>query len=305
MRFFLSVITLVALFAFAFAWDKEDYEIFDLVSAVENSEGKGTTFYSWLGVSETAKSPEISKAYRKKSLELHPDKNQGIKDANERYARLGVVAQILRSEGRERYDFWMKRGVPKWRGTGYYYSRFRPGLGTVLVFLTFLTALLQNVVHRITYKSELARVRKFILLARQAAWGSKLTGRTEAARKVKVNIRGNPDVEGEEQEYIPGRTVEMLVQGDEVYLLEDGERHIIDESVPLKPSFTRTWPIALVMWLVGLVRGKKAETSEVVEEEESEAVSDEGSDEPKAKVATGNAVAASKAGGRRRKGGKR
>jgi hypothetical protein len=32
-----------------------------------------------------------------------PDKNQGIKGANERYARLGVVAQILRSEGRERY----------------------------------------------------------------------------------------------------------------------------------------------------------------------------------------------------------
>lgn len=47
---------------------------------------------------------------------VSPDKNHGLKGANERYARLGVVAQILRSEGRERYDFWMKRGVPKWRG---------------------------------------------------------------------------------------------------------------------------------------------------------------------------------------------
>lgn len=27
------------------------------------------------------------------------------------------------------YDFFYKNGVPKWRGTGYYYSRFRPGLG--------------------------------------------------------------------------------------------------------------------------------------------------------------------------------
>jgi len=128
-------------------------------------------------------------------------------------------------------------------GTGYYYSRFRPGLGvsssihdslhfedlrpinhllqTVLIFLTLLTAVLQNIVHRITYKSELERVRKFMLLARQAAWGSKLTGRTQAPRKVKVNIRGNPDVEGEEQEYIPGKIVEMLVQGDEVYLVCD------------------------------------------------------------------------------------
>ncbi len=28
-----------------------------------------------------------------------------------------------------RYDFFYKNGVPIWRGTGYYYSRFRPGLG--------------------------------------------------------------------------------------------------------------------------------------------------------------------------------
>lgn len=33
-----------------------------------------------------------------------PDKNQGVKGAHERFARLGVIAQILRnSEGRERY----------------------------------------------------------------------------------------------------------------------------------------------------------------------------------------------------------
>jgi hypothetical protein len=70
-------------------------------------------------------------------------------------------------------------------GTGYYYNRFRPGLGTVLIFLTLLTSLLQNVVHRITYKSELERVRRFMLLARKAAWGPQLK-RNEAPRKVKV-----------------------------------------------------------------------------------------------------------------------
>lgn len=80
-----------------------------------------------------------------------PDKNPGVKGIQERFARLGVVASILRSEeGRERsvsrevtweyyfgltcslecrYDFFYKNGVPRWRGTGYYYSRFRPGLG--------------------------------------------------------------------------------------------------------------------------------------------------------------------------------
>lgn len=33
-----------------------------------------------------------------------PDKNRGVKDAEERYARLGVIAKILRTkEDRERY----------------------------------------------------------------------------------------------------------------------------------------------------------------------------------------------------------
>jgi hypothetical protein len=34
-----------------------------------------------------------------------PDKNPGVKNIHDRFARLGVIAQILRSpEGRERYD---------------------------------------------------------------------------------------------------------------------------------------------------------------------------------------------------------
>jgi len=49
---------------------QEDYEIFDLVGALENAEGKGTTFYSWLGVTSTATTSEIAKAYRKLSIKL-------------------------------------------------------------------------------------------------------------------------------------------------------------------------------------------------------------------------------------------
>lgn len=59
-----------------------------------------------------------------------PDKNPNDKTIHERFARLGVISTILRNkESRDRYDFFYKNGVPKWRGTGYYYSRFRPGLG--------------------------------------------------------------------------------------------------------------------------------------------------------------------------------
>jgi hypothetical protein len=66
-----------------------------------------------------------------------PDKNPGVKGVHERFARLGVVSTILRKkESRERYDFFYKNGVPKWRGTGYYYSRFRPGLGVSFFLCT-------------------------------------------------------------------------------------------------------------------------------------------------------------------------
>lgn len=49
---------------------QEDHEIFDLVSAIEGAEGKGTTFYSFLGVPSTATVLEITKAFRKRSIQL-------------------------------------------------------------------------------------------------------------------------------------------------------------------------------------------------------------------------------------------
>jgi DnaJ family protein C protein 1 len=113
-------------------------------------------FYSWLNVPSTANLDQLNKAYRKKTMVLQyvtvvtltivfkniplhiliqalicsPDKNRGVKNIEERFARLGVIGTILRNpESRKRYDFFYKNGVPKWRGTGYYYARFRPGVG--------------------------------------------------------------------------------------------------------------------------------------------------------------------------------
>lgn len=43
--------------------------------------------------------------------------------------------------------------------------------------------------------------------------------KNDAPRKVRVNIAGNPYIDGEEQEYVQGRMIDMLVQGDEVYLV--------------------------------------------------------------------------------------
>jgi hypothetical protein len=96
------------------------------------------------------------------------------------------------------------------------------------------------------------------------------------------------------------------------FQLEKGERHVLDETIPLKPSYTRTWPVALILWLVHLARGDKEAASDAngngIEGEDggdSEVVSDGVSDEPKVKVSSGTAVPAAKTSGRRRKGGKR
>ena len=100
-----------------------------------------------------------------------------------------------------RYDFFYKNGVPRWRGTGYYYSRYRPGLGvrslqcsverqltsvrqSAVIFLILVTTGLHYLVQRINYRSDLARIERVVREARLAAWGPKLVP-LEGQRKVR------------------------------------------------------------------------------------------------------------------------
>ncbi|THH08656.1 hypothetical protein EW145_g2574 [Phellinidium pouzarii] len=237
---------------------QEDHEIFDLVSALEASEGKGTTFYSWLDVSPTATSQEISRAYRKKSVILHPDKNPGQKGAHERFARLGIIGKMLRNkEARERYDFFYKNGVPRWRGTGYYYSRYRPGLGSVLVFLIALSSGVHYVIQRINYKNDLARIDRFVSDARLAAWGAKMIP-LEGRRKVRVNLGGRPYID-EDGNPVPGKQIDMVVEGNDVFILEsDGSLLPLDNGAASPPSLKRTWFVAFVLSCIGKKEQKDA-----------------------------------------------
>lgn len=200
---------LLAVFAvFVAAWSKEDHEIFRLRQEVIASEGHNVTFYDFLGIKPNAKQTDIVKAYRKKSKLIHPDKakrafiasrakppkqpagkkrkpgvhvakppsereiQQFMKEANERFARLGIIADILKGSGRERYDHFLKNGFPKWKGTGYYYSRFRPGLGSVLIglFLAFGGAAHYGALV-LSWKRQVEFVDRYIRHARRSAWG--------------------------------------------------------------------------------------------------------------------------------------
>ncbi|KAI4191664.1 MAG: hypothetical protein LQ346_004662 [Caloplaca aetnensis] len=95
-----------------------------------------------------------------------------IKEATVRIARLSGVAEILKGEGRERYDYFLANGFPRWRGTGYYYARFRPGLGSVLGGLFIVGG---GFAHYgalyLSWRRQKEFVERYIRHARRAAWG--------------------------------------------------------------------------------------------------------------------------------------
>jgi molecular chaperone DnaJ len=73
-------------------------------------------YYERLGVSRGAETDEIKKAYRQLALQYHPDRNQGSKEAEERFKEVTQAYEVLRDpEKRALYDRYGEQGV-KGRG---------------------------------------------------------------------------------------------------------------------------------------------------------------------------------------------
>ena len=69
-------------------------------------------YYEVLGVQKDASADEIKKAYRKKAIQYHPDKNPGDKEAEEKFKEAAEAYEVLSNpDKRQRYDQFGHEGL--------------------------------------------------------------------------------------------------------------------------------------------------------------------------------------------------
>ncbi len=95
-------------------------------------------YYEVLGVSKTATPEEIKKAYRKKAIQYHPDKNPGDKEAEEKFKEAAEAYDVLSdSEKRAKYDQFGHAMGPQGFGGGGGYGGFSGGFSMEDIFAHF------------------------------------------------------------------------------------------------------------------------------------------------------------------------
>src|SRR5438552_5097156 len=87
-------------------------------------------YYATLEVPRTASDEEIKKAYRKLAMTYHPDRNNGSKEAEERFKEITEAYDVLRdSQKRAVYDRYGEAGLRGGGGGGFHHVDLSEALG--------------------------------------------------------------------------------------------------------------------------------------------------------------------------------
>ncbi|KAI8814642.1 DnaJ domain-containing protein [Cladochytrium replicatum] len=252
-RWFSVLVLCLALLASAVTavWDEKDHRIFDLNDALVSLKGKDVNFYSILQSAPTASASELNKAYRKISLAVHPDKNPDP-EAGKLYQILtGVISVLKDTESREKYDYHLKNGIPRWRGTGYYYQRYRPGFFVITVFILACISFVQFASAWAIYYRDLARAKEDAQLLNQ------VSGKAKKALK---------------------KSKKSGAAGSKTSLNEGSAEEVPEIELPIPPSYKDVILMQLPLWVVStvasLASGKKEKEEDVAVDGDAEVVED-------------------------------
>ncbi|ORX71888.1 chaperone J-domain-containing protein [Linderina pennispora] len=248
----------------AFLALKIDHEIFEL-------------YDSLLGIEPKASLKEINRAYRKLSMKYHPDKRkQSAKKLTEadtkRFERMGLVVGVLRdSYARERYDFFRKNGVPMWRGTGYMYSRWRPGFGSVVTGLVVFVSAMQYLFQKLSFWRAQERIKA--LEEEQRKRGGRVK-----VRVMRRQQRGSPPTTDYEDSGFEGNNDEL-------------------DANQINTASAGSWLLRLPVWVAKTVLGARRtmDDDEVVVSGGSETTADGRSGKDILQQVAGDALAAQNA----------
>lgn len=163
--------------------------------------------------------------------------------------------------------------MPRWRGTGYLYSRFRPGLGSVTVILLLIGAGMQYIAGQINYHQERRKILQFVSDARNQMIHDAPKGRAPTLGRTYIEV-------GQ-------RNMRCEVKGDNYLVVYPDERtgepvHLNTEWVA-KPTVSGLFIVAWPKRLIYKILNKKEEVEEEIVEESV----DEEEEEAKASTASG------------------
>ncbi|AOA61660.1 ER-localized J domain-containing protein [Komagataella phaffii CBS 7435] len=258
-------LVILCLITAVYCFSAVDREIFQLNHELRQEYGDNFNFYEWLKLPKGPSSTfeDIDNAYKKLSRKLHPDKirqkklsqeqfEQLKKKATERYQQLSAVGSILRSESKERYDYFVKHGFPVYKGNDYTYAKFRPSVLLTIFILFALATLTHFVFIRLSAVQSRKRLSSLIEENKQLAWPQGVQDVTQV-KDVKVY-----------NEHLR-KWFLVCFDGSVHYVENDKTFHVDPEEVEL-PSWQDTLPGKLIVKLIPQLARKPRSPKEIKKE---------------------------------------